>query len=262
MRDARSAYLTEVRQKTDISRGNEADFRVNQSKHEGQARIRFRRKGHAMKTSAMVLTAAAAWMAGCTPSYRVHVNTFADPNRPVPQGTPVYVTEDPNAGNPILRKQIASKIGGLLQSYGHNPTQTADRADYLLTFEVGFHSSQVVDFTPMYRPFGGFGSRFSRGGFGYTTYVPYVDTVYVHWLRMKLYAKDGAALSQANVVWLGEAVAGANDPELRQAVNYLLVACIEYFGVDTREWVTMPIKRDDPRILGIAEEPPEETNRR
>jgi len=139
---------------------------------------------------------------------------------------------------------------------------TADHANYLLTFEVGFHSSQVVDFTPMYRPFGGFGSRFSRGGFGYTTYVPYVDTVYVHWLRMKLYAKDGAALSQANVVWLGEAVAGANDPELRQAVNYLLVGCLEHFGVDTREWVTMTIKRDDPRILGLAEEPPEETNRR
>jgi hypothetical protein len=84
----------------------------------------------------------------------------------------VYVAEDPDTGNPILRKQIAARIDERLEGCGDNPVETADRA------------------------------------------------------------------------------------------NYLLVACIEYFGVDTREWVTTTIKRDDPRILGIAEEPPEETNRR
>ena len=60
-----------------------------------------------MKTWGIILAIAAACMAGCTPSYRVNVNTFADPNRPVTQGASVYVVEDPNAGNPILRRQIA-----------------------------------------------------------------------------------------------------------------------------------------------------------
>jgi hypothetical protein len=114
-------------------------------------------------------------------------------------------------------------------------------------------SEKFMDYSPVYRPFGGFyhGGRFHGWEFGYTTYVPYVDTVYRHWLRMKLLAGSAGAKSD-QVVWLGEATAGTNDPELREAVNYLLVACVEYLGVDTREWVTMKIRRDDPRILSIA----------
>ncbi len=219
-----------------------------------------------MKTWWIILAVAAAGMAGCTPSYRVNVNAFADPNRPVTQGASVYVVEDPNAGNPILRRQIAAKIDELLQGYGYTPVATVDRANYLLTFDAGFNSSQVVDFTPIYRPYGGFyggfGGYYGHGFGGYTTYVPYVDTVYAHWLRMKLYTKDGAALHETNVVWFGEALTGANHPELREAVNYLLVACMEHFGLDTEEWVRMTIKQDDPRIRGIAEEQPERTNRR
>lgn len=209
-----------------------------------------------MKTWGMILVIAGACVAGCTPSYRVHVNTFSDPNRPATQGASVHVLSDPNTGNPILRRQIASKLDELLRSHGYNPVETADLAKYLLTFETGFNSTQVADFVPMYRPYGGFyggfGGHFGRGGFGYTTYVPYIDTVYVHWLRMKLYAKDGATLNQANVVWLAEAVTGADDPELRQAVNYLLVACMEHFGVDTGRWMAMTIRRSDPRILALT----------
>jgi len=219
-----------------------------------------------MKTRGIILMMAAACLAGCTPSYRVHVNTFVDPNRPVTQGASVYVAEDPNSGNPILKKQIASKLNELLQGYGYSTASSPDRATYVLTFEVGFNSNQVVDLAPVYRPFGGlyggFGSRFGRGGFGGGyAYVPYVDTIFVHWLRMKLYTKDGGTLSQTNVVWLGEALTGADNPELRQAVNYLLVGCMEYFGVDTREWVTVTIKEDDPRVLDIEGAPPEKAAR-
>ncbi len=218
-----------------------------------------------MKTWWIIPAIAAAGMAGCTPSYRVNVNTFADPNRPVAQGAAIYVAEDPNAGNPILRRQIAAKIDELLRGYGYDPVTTVDRARYLLTFEAGFSSSQVVDFTPIYRPYGGFYGGFGRYGHGfggYTTYMPYVDTVYVHWLRMKLYAKDGTALRESNVVWFGEALTGANDPELRRAVDYLLVACMEHFGIDSGEWVRMTIRQSDPRIQGIEGELPERTNRR
>jgi hypothetical protein len=34
-------------------------------------------------------------------------------------------------------------------------------------------------------------------------------------------------------------------------------ACMEYFGVDTREWARVTIKKDDLHIQGIAEAPPE-----
>ena len=55
------------------------------------------------------------------------------------------------------------------------------------------------------------------------------------------------------MVWLGEAQVGTDDPELRQAVNYLLVGLMDYFGTDTRKWVSVTLKRDDPRVLGIME---------
>ena len=80
-----------------------------------------------MKTWGTILVIAAAATAGCTPSYRVHVNTFADPNRPVTQGASIYIAEDPNAGNPILRRQIAAKINELLQAGFSHACEILDR---------------------------------------------------------------------------------------------------------------------------------------
>jgi len=91
--------------------------------------------------------------------------------------------------------------------------------------------------------------------------VPYIDTVYVHWLRMKLYTKDGGVLRETNVVLAREAITGATI--LSFAGDQLpAVACMEHFGEDTGEWVTTTIKRDDPRIQGIAGEPPARAMRR
>jgi hypothetical protein len=203
---------------------------------------------------AIVLALAAVGATGCTQSYIVHVDAFADPDKPVTQGASICVVMDPNAGNPILRRQVGSKIGELLRDYGYTTVETRQAATYLLTFEMGLNSDQVLDYVPMYRPFGWYyGRPFGRMGFGYSTYVPYIDTVFVHWLRIKVLTKDGATIDQANVIWLGEALLGSDSPDLRQAINYLLVACIDHFGQDTGRWVAETINVDDPRIAGMTE---------
>jgi hypothetical protein len=190
----------------------------------------------------------------------VHVDAFAEPNKPVAQGAVIRVVTDPNAGNPILRRQVAAKIGELLRGYGYGTTETREPAKYLLTFEMGLNSDHVVDYTPMYRPFGGFyGWHYGHMGFGGSTYMPYIDTVYVHWLRIKVLTKDGDTINQANVVWLGEALLGSDSPDLRRAVNYLLVACVDHFGQDTGRWLTETIRADDPRIVGMEGEAAEHT---
>jgi hypothetical protein len=207
-----------------------------------------------MKKLGMIVVLAGACAAGCTPSYRVHVNTYAEPTLSVGTGASIYVVMDPNVSNPILRKSIGSKIKELLEGYGYNPVDTRGAADYLLTFSVGMSSEQVLEYTPFYRPWGGFhGGYFGHWGLGYTTYVPYIDTIYTNWLQMKLLAKDSGTIQEANVVWVGEAVTGTNDPELRKAVNYLLVACMEHFPEDTGEWITERIQENDPRILALVE---------
>jgi len=204
--------------------------------------------------AAVPIVVGASIVAGCTPSYRVHVNTFAEPNHPVNQGAAVYVVPEPNSANPILRRQVEAKVRELLSGHGYRPVDTPDTADYLLTFHMGIHSNEVMGYAPVYRPYGGFyGGYFGHWGLGYATYLPYYDTIYVHWLRVKLYTKDGGALNEANVVWFGEAQTGTDDPELRQAVNYLLVALMDYFGTDTRRWVAVTLKRNDPRVQGIME---------
>lgn len=221
-----------------------------------------------MTKLAWMLVAAAAALAGCTPSYKVHVNTYSELGEPLNPAASIYVAVDPNSQNPILRRQVASKIRDLLLGDGYNPVETPEAAAYTLTFEMGIDSERVLDYAPVSRPFGGYHGGYYGDGFGwglgYSTYAPYIDTIYTHWLRMRLYAtKDTGPKTEDNeavrppgrqTVWLGEALVGTESPELREAVNYLLVGCIQYFGVDTKEWVTMTIKEDDPRIQGITAE--------
>lgn len=222
------------------------------------------KKGTDMVRSAWVWVAVAGCAAGCTPTYRVHVNTYSDLAEPVSSTAPIYVAADPNAANPILRRQIASKIHGLLEGSGYNPVENGQGAAYTLTFEMGIDSQRVVDYTPIYGPVGGYyyggHGRHFGWGYTYTTYVPYVDMMYTHWLKIRLYtcqAGDPNGMSQPSdnkMVWLGEASLGTRSAEAREAADYLLAACIEYFGADTREWITVAIREDDPRISGIAAE--------
>ena len=205
-----------------------------------------------MPKHTLIAIVATACVAGCTSTYKVHVNTYAEIDRVAGPMASIYVVRDPNSPNPILRRQIEAKITRLLQGYGYHPVETTDAADYILTYRTGFDSEKVMEYAPVGGPYGGlYESYFGGWGFGYTTYLPYIETVYVHWLRMRLYRVDEAAASEESVVWIGEALMGTNDPEVREAVNYLLVGCLEYLGRDTSEWITTRIGRDDSRIIDI-----------
>jgi hypothetical protein len=70
---------------------------------------------------------------------------------------------------------------------------------------------------------------------------------------MKVFARDRADASDAGqVVWIGEAMTDTSVADLRHVVNYLLVACFEYFGVDTKRQMALRISPDDPRIIQIS----------
>jgi len=213
-----------------------------------------------MRTMTGMLMAVALCATGCSPAYRVHVNSFSELGGPPDKTTPVFVATDPNARNPILRKQIEAKIRSLLQDDGYRPVETMAASSYVLTFRVGIDSERMIDYAPMYRPFFGFhGGHFGGFGGGYTVYTPYIDTIYSDWLEMKLYGPQGQGAAERQVVWEGEAVTGTDQPDLRDAVNYLLVGCLEHFGADTGKWISMTIKKDDPRVQSIAGIKGEET---
>jgi hypothetical protein len=212
-----------------------------------------------MNRYAVALILAATGAAGCTPTYRVHVNTFSELREPLSQTASIFIATDPNSRNPILARSIASKIGALLEERGYTTTAGPQDAGYVLTFRAGIDSTRVMDYQPVARPFGGFygfyGGRFRGLGYGYTTYVPYLETVYAHWLDMRLLGRGETVRDGTRPLWIGEAVVGRSDPELRDSVNYLLVGLMDYFTTDTRQWVTLRIRRDDPRVQGLVAAP-------
>ncbi len=208
-----------------------------------------------MTRSTLLLLVVAACGAGCTPTYTVHVNTFSEIKEPLSQTTPIYVSVDPNSRNPILADVIAAKTRALLEERGYTLTEKAEGAGYRLTFRAGIDSTKVLDYAPVYRPYGGFYGFYGgyhHFGYGYSTYVPYIETVYAHWLEMRLYSQGPNVKDKTRPIWIGEAVVGRGDAELRDSVNYLLLGLLDYFGADTQRWVSIRLKRDDPRVEGLA----------
>lgn len=203
-----------------------------------------------MNRNMIVLTVAVLSAAGCTPGYRVHVNGYSELAEPLARDAAIYVATDPNSPNPIFERQIKTSANALLGLYEYKLAETPEAADYTLAFQVRMESETVAGYTPMYHSqFGGYG-RYSTGfRFGYTSYVPYFDTLYDQWLIARLF-KSGP--DGQTVVWVGEAMMSTDQADLRQTVDYLLIGCIEYLGVDTGRKVTMLIKNDDPRIMSLA----------
>lgn len=205
-----------------------------------------------MLKPATILTAAAFCICGCTPAYRVHVNGYSELADPLDRDASIYVATEPNSPNPIFDRQIKTSLDALLGAYGYTPAETPEAADYRLGFQVAMESEKVVGHAPVYQShFGSYGGYRSGFGFGYTTYAPYFDTLYDQWLILRLFASgpEGQML-----VWVGEAMISTDRAELRETVDYLLVGCIEHLGVDTVRQVTMTIRKDDPRIVGLTDE--------
>jgi len=184
----------------------------------------------------------------------VHVNGFSELDQPIRDKASIYVAVDPNSQNPIFDKEIKAKIEMLLKSHGYIPAPNVEQADYRLAFHVGLDSHRVTGYTPLHRPYIGFHDRYwGDYSFGYTSYVPYFDTLYDQWLVMKVFAPDRDDASEAEqVVWIGEVMTDTSVADLRHVVNYLLVAGFEYFGVDTKKQMNLTISHNDPRITQIV----------
>ena len=207
-----------------------------------------------MNKLCLILLTISICAAGCTTTYRVHVNGFSELDQSISDKASIYVAVDPNSRNPIFDKEIKAKIEILLESLGYTAVPEVEPADYRLAFHVGLDSRRVTGYTPIHRPFMGFHNRYwGEYHFGYTSYAPYSETFYDQWLVMKVFDTGRDDSSEAGkVVWIGEAMTDTSVADLRQVVNYLLVAGFEYFGADTKRQMALTISPDDPRIIRIS----------
>ncbi|OHB73313.1 MAG: hypothetical protein A2Z25_09770 [Planctomycetes bacterium RBG_16_55_9] len=194
---------------------------------------------------------------GCAASYSVTVNGYSASGQAVqiPRAASISVVADGNVPNPILEREVAAKIKKLLAEQGYNTG--AEQPDYYLRFDYGIDAGRTVtDVIPVHHP--GYYRPYPYSSwrwYGYTTYIPYSEVLHTRWLTLKLMdGKDYRASRSAEPVWIGEVASAGMSSDLREIINYMLIAAFEHFAEDTRRQITEYISRDDERLWLLTEE--------
>lgn len=192
---------------------------------------------------------------GCGASYSVAVNGYSATGQVVhiPEGASISVVTDGNVPNPILEREVATKIEKLLTEQGYGIE--TDTADYYLLFDYGIDAGRTVtDVMPLYHP--GFYRPYpfsSVRWHGYTTYVPYSEVIHTRWLTLKLIDGRAYRISEsAEPVWIGEVASAGMSSDLRELINYMLIAAFGHFAEDTQRQVSEIIPRNDERVWWLT----------
>lgn len=203
----------------------------------------------------LLALAAICSCAGCGASYRLEINGYSGAGRSlqIPDAASIAVVTDSNAPNPILEKEVATKIEKLLAENGYRVGQK--EADFYLLFDYGIDAGRTVtDAVPIHRPV--FYDDYPFSGFywhGYTTYMPYSEVLHTRWLILKLIEGQAHRASrQAEPVWIGEITSVGTSSDLRELLNYMLVAAFEHFAEDTGRQISVAIPADDERVHLLA----------
>ncbi len=193
---------------------------------------------------------------GCAASYNVGVNGYSSTGQSlsIPEGSSFAVVTDIDVPNPIFQKEVGAKIRTILTDMRY--TGDADQPDYHLLFDHGIDSGRSVTDAVRVRHPGYYDEhRFSSfHRHGYTTYIPYTSVVYTRWLVLKLVeGKAYAESKQAEPLWICEVASAGVSSDLREVVNYLLVAAFDHLGQDTGRQLVDVIYKSDERVRALAE---------
>ena len=197
---------------------------------------------------------------GCANYYSVKVNGYTGPGATgeIKSGGTFFVMENKEAKNPLLEQEIRAKIAKLLETRGYPVTTRFDKADYYLFFNYGMGEPRnVTVVTPDY----GWGWGMGFGGPGWysmsgpwVTYAPSAtSTIYDRWLLINVV--EGPAYradKTSRPVWVGEAKSLGASSDLREVLNYLLVANFQQFGKNTGKAITVDLKQNDPAVFSLT----------
>ncbi len=199
----------------------------------------------------LVLGLAASLAAGCTPTYRVYVQAYSELSAPLGRGVPIGIATDSTESNPGLYNEIRLKVERLLQQDGYHVVPP-DQAEYRLHFRAGDTPEDVLGYYPYnsyYWDAYGHGTREGPpSGLGYAAAGPYVGIHLNQWLALSLIQVKPGASDERKVVWVGQAATQTDRLGIRQAVDYLLVACLPRLGIDTHGPMVVSLREDDLRV--------------
>lgn len=188
---------------------------------------------------------------GCTASYSIAINGYSATGQAVqiPQAASVSVVTDNNVPNPILEREVAVKIEKLLAELGY--TTDAEKPDFYLQYDYGIDAGRTVtDMIPIHHPGFFYSDPYETfHWFGHTTYMQYTDVIHTRWLLLKLFEGEAyRASGSAEPVWIGEIASAGMSSDLREIINYMLIAAFEHFAEDTQRQIIETIYREDERV--------------
>ncbi|MFA5114808.1 MAG: DUF4136 domain-containing protein [Candidatus Omnitrophota bacterium] len=206
------------------------------------------------------------FLSGCASYYAVTVNDYLDITEtpdPIPAGASFCVLANKNENNPILDNEIKAKIEKLLVESGYK-IASYEKADFYLSFSYSVSSGRrATELRPVFQAgqtetvqtykSSGKTSTSIINLPGYTTYVPYRITVFTSSLTLNVL--DAASLranNQKKIIWIGENSSASQNSEIRDTINYLLVASFENFGRNTGRSIKTEISTNDTRVKQIT----------
>lgn len=200
-------------------------------------------------------------IAGCA-AYHVDVTGYLDPEHPpsLNPGKTVFVVQNEKADNPLLEKEVASKIARLLQQKEYRLSAPED-ADFRLVFAYGMDIGplRVKSFTRrepdrtdvVYR----YDDETGKSSWqtvtipGPISYQTYSVRNYTCFLSIRVIdARKFRQSGEVEVVWAADTVSEGGSSDVRDVLNYLLVATFEYFGQDTGKAVRVKLAPEHPRV--------------
>lgn len=216
----------------------------------------------------MVVTVFAVIMlSGCTVA-EVGVNAYLDPAlAPDPKvRLRMALTAEGRPVNPLLDREVAAKLALALSGLGQ-VLVPPDRADYIMFYSYGLGRPEVrTEMVPV--TYGGGeewvtavapdGRRIGRmvPMDDWTTYDSVTVTYHPKRLLLKLFrAVDAPAFQTAGKndpapapVWSVEAVIRTYSDDIREDIDYLIVAALEKYGRDTGRQVRVDLGFRDERV--------------
>ena len=201
-------------------------------------------------------------LSGCATVYHVRVNGYLDATSTkifIASGASFFVNIDKDVKNPIFENEIKSKIENLLTQKGYS-IGSYEKAEFFLEFVYSMSAGRLAaEVTPVYHSGGIDRVRtYASDGNqsvsyieypGYTAYIPHKFTVYTASLTLEvLDAVLERNSAQKKKLWIGEASNTSENPDIRGAINYLLVAAFDHFGENTHISVTADVSGDNPRL--------------
>ncbi|MBS0623567.1 MAG: hypothetical protein JSS62_02995 [Verrucomicrobia bacterium] len=217
-------------------------------------------------------------LVSCVPRVNVLTDTYSD-KKVIPQGfqpCATFAVIEPSSLRPsvdqnvLLDREVRYKIEKILVSQGYR-TSCPECADYLVHFFYGMNSDTKMVLSPFYLPgttkctqgksVGYRDGEFQRRDYFQTTttsgtvdWLPVEVPFNTRWLVIKVFDKARMAQTESALLWNGSSISIGASHDLRDILNYLLVANLQFFGQATSKQICGGIYKNASVIRWLQED--------